>query len=168
MMSFSLAGTCALFVIFLPLYLFALLLFLFWAALILASWLGGSGEARKSPLLRHSVGTVFVRTSTRSAEAYRGVWGHPLPEIFTSSQVGSEAIYRTKCKSLAANSYDERMRLVIHSDTAPFDSKDRLAPDSRSTTLLSLIVSALHWWGTGLISTFNPFDTSKLAVSVTD
>ena len=34
---------------------------------------------------------TFVRTSTRSAEAYRGIWEH-----FTASQVGSEAIYRSE------------------------------------------------------------------------
>ena len=52
-----------------------------------------SGIARISPLLGH---TTFVRTSARSAEAYRGVWGHPPPENFTASQVGSEAIYRSE------------------------------------------------------------------------
>ena len=43
-----------------------------------------SGVARTSPLLGHSMGTLrgtFVRTSTRSAEAYRGVWGHSPPGI---------------------------------------------------------------------------------------
>ena len=40
--------------------------------------------------------TTFVRTSARSAEAYRGVWGHPPPPNFTASQVGSEAIHRSE------------------------------------------------------------------------
>ena len=40
--------------------------------------------------------TTFVPTSARSAEAYRGVWGHPPPENFTASEVGSEAIYRSE------------------------------------------------------------------------
>ena len=36
-----------------------------------------SGVARTSRLLGHSMHTTFVRTSAQSAEAYRGVWGHP-------------------------------------------------------------------------------------------
>ena len=61
--------------------------------------------------------TTFVRTSARSAEAYRGVWGHPPPPPnFTASQVGSEAIYRSEVTAKFA--YDERIRLdrnsVLH------------------------------------------------------
>ena len=49
---------------------------------------------------QHGHTYTFVRTSVRSAEAYRGVWGHPpLPRKFmnfTASQFSSEAVYRSK------------------------------------------------------------------------
>ena len=50
--------------------------------------------------------TTFVLTSTRSAEAYRGVWGHPPPENlrnFRASQVGSEQQRRNGGEGGGAN-----------------------------------------------------------------
>ena len=62
----------------------------------------GSGVARTSPLLGHSMHTMFIQTSTRSAEAYRGVWGHPPPEnlgILQSPMSVLRPYTVAKCKS---------------------------------------------------------------------
>ena len=51
--------------------------------------------------------TTFVRTSTRSAEAYRGVWGHPPLENLGILQPPKSVLRPytvAKCKSLTANS----------------------------------------------------------------
>ena len=68
--------------------------------------------------------TTFVRTSALSAEAYRGVWGHPPRSVLRPYTVA-------KCKSLTAKlAYDERIRLdrnlvlyTLYSDDVPFDFK---------------------------------------------
>ena len=52
--------------------------------------------------------TTFVRTSTRSAEAYRGVWGHPPPK-----NLGILQPLRSVQVTYGNLTYDERMRLVI-------------------------------------------------------
>ena len=51
--------------------------------------------------------TTFVRTSTRSAEAYRGIWGRPPAENLEISQPPRSVLRPytvVKCKSLTANS----------------------------------------------------------------
>ena len=60
--------------------------------------------------------TMFVRTSARSAEAYRGVWEHPLPPPPPRILQPPRSVLRpytvAKCKSLKAKlAYDERIRL---------------------------------------------------------
>ena len=59
--------------------------------------------------------TTFVRTSARSAEAYRGVWGHPPPpppRILQPPRSVLRPYTVAKCKSLTAKlAYDERIRL---------------------------------------------------------
>ena len=59
--------------------------------------------------------TTFVRTFARSAEVYRGVWGHPPPKNLGILQTPRSVLRPytvgvAKCKSLTPNS---RMRLVI-------------------------------------------------------
>ena len=51
--------------------------------------------------------TTFVRTSSRSAEAYRGVWGNPPPKNLGILQLPRSVLRPytvAKCKSLTANS----------------------------------------------------------------
>ena len=57
--------------------------------------------------------TTFVRTSARSAEAYRGSGASsPPPQNCTASQVGSRPYTVAKCKSLTAKlAYDEHIKL---------------------------------------------------------
>ena len=56
--------------------------------------------------------TTFVRTSARSAEAYRGVWGHPPPRILQPPRSVLRPYTVAKCKSLKQNS---RMMSVLDS-----------------------------------------------------
>ena len=69
-----------------------------------------SGVARTLPLLGHSMGTLrLYETSSRSAEVYRGVWGHPPPQNLGILQtprlvLRPYTVGVAKCKSLMANS----------------------------------------------------------------
>ena len=72
--------------------------------------------------------TTFLLTSALSAEAYRGVWGHPLPENLGIVQPPRSVLWPytvAKCKSLTANSrtmsVSDSKFSAIH--TAPFDFK---------------------------------------------
>ena len=55
-------------------------------------------------MLGHSMGTyhAFVQTAARSAEAFRGVWGHPPPENYNlpGRFCGHTVV---QCQSLMAN-----------------------------------------------------------------
>ena len=60
-----------------------------------------SGVARTSPLLGHSMGTLrlYELPRERSAEAYRGVWRHPPPQILQPPRSVLRPYTIAKCKS---------------------------------------------------------------------
>ena len=101
-----------------------------------------SGIARTSPLLGHSMGTLHLYELGREVQKLLGRSGGILPpKIWEFYGLPGRFWGHTvaKRKLLTADSH---MRLVIRYCAVQF--QDRLATDSRSTTLLS----ALHWWGT--------------------